>query len=59
VGKSPPKPPLIAQPFSECFGFAQVLQASSKFSELYQHRVQLTEQIDALCERLTLLRQVS
>ena len=55
-GKNLPQPPLVAQLFSECFGFAQVLQASSKFPELYQRSAQLTEQIDALCERLTLLQ---
>ena len=59
AGKNLPQPPLVAQLFSECFGFAQVLQASSKFPELYQRTVQFTEQIDALCERLTLCRQVS
>src|SRR5882724_159186 len=53
-GKNLPQPPVVAQLFRECFGFAQVLQASSKFPELYQRIIQLTEQIDTLGERLTL-----
>jgi hypothetical protein len=59
AGKNLPQPPVIAQLVGKCFGIAQVLQASPKFSELDQRIVQLTEQIDALCEGVTLCRQVS
>ena len=53
------KPPLVTQSFSDCLGFTQVIEASSKFPELYQRRVQPIEQIDGLGKHVTRLREMS
>jgi hypothetical protein len=58
-GNSLPQPPLVAQRLGKLFSLAQEVETLLELSQPYERTLQIAEEIDALCERVTFLREVS